>query len=182
MMHKYFQRAFLSVVLLYGLAGCATTGPDTSTAASLSGEMDIAATVAAHNLWRKEAGVPPLIWSVKLEKQAASWAEKLARKGCKLRHDRPGQNLFWITTGANRTFNISADAVVDYWASEKAWYNIKTNRCNAPAGKNCWHYTQLVWRDTRELGCAQRSCGEQAQVWVCNYSPAGNIFGRSPYQ
>lgn len=181
-MYRDFQTIVLLIISLVWLAACSTTGTDISTNVALKGDVDIAATLIAHNRLRKEAGVPPLIWSVKLERQAADWAQQLARKGCKLRHNRPGQNLFWMQSGSDQNIEITPAAVVDYWASEKDWYNLKTKRCDAPAGQNCWHYTQLVWRDTRELGCARRNCGTQAQVWVCNYSPAGNIFGQPAFQ
>lgn len=52
------------------------------------------------------------------------------------------------------------------------------------------HFTQLVWRDTTDVGCAAVDCGytdeneeggrpERALGWyvVCEYSPGGNIVG-----
>ena len=42
------------------------------------------------------------------------------------------------------------------------------------------HYTQLVWRDTREVGCAVAR-GTGYDVLVCRYWPAGNWMGESPY-
>ena len=34
------------------------------------------------------------------------------------------------------------------------------------------HYTQVVWKDTKEVGC-----GHKDTVWVCQYGPGGNMGG-----
>ncbi len=41
------------------------------------------------------------------------------------------------------------------------------------------HYTQMVWSDTTDVGCAVGDCG----MWrtVCWYGPAGNYLGEAPY-
>lgn len=73
------------------------------------------------------------------------------------------------------------------WASEAANYDHGTNAC-AP-GKVCGHYTQIVWRNTTQVGCATRECDKNSpfqgftrwQFWVCNYAPPGNYSGQRPY-
>jgi hypothetical protein len=41
-----------------------------------------------------------------------------------------------------------------------------------PAG----HFTQLVWKDTTNLGCGLNTrCG--MAIYVCQYAPAGNVMG-----
>jgi hypothetical protein len=44
--------------------------------------------------------------------------------------------------------------------SEAADYDYKTNRCRA----GCGHYTQVIWRDTKELGCAVARRGSRELV------------------
>jgi pathogenesis-related protein 1 len=39
----------------------------------------------------------------------------------------------------------------------------------------------VVWRDTKEVGCAMAICANKSQLWVCNYYPAGNMVGKKPY-
>jgi pathogenesis-related protein 1 len=51
------------------------------------------------------------------------------------------------------------------------------------------HYTQMVWKNTKEVGCAtatvsgKSSSGLSGVVvyLVCRYSPPGNIVGQKPY-
>ena len=74
--------------------------------------------------------------------------------------------------------------VVDMWMSETAWYHYATNSCDS--GQECGHYTQIVWRDTLEVGCAITRCpailsGQAGYFWVCDYGPGGNYVGQKPY-
>lgn len=129
--------------------------------------------LAAHNAVRARTGVPPLTWSGRLASQAQRWAESLAAHR-RFGHnpDSPyGENLFEIQ-GASAT---PAEVVGD-WVGEAAHYDYRTGRCHG----TCGHYTQLVWRSTREVGCAvTRSRG--VEIWVCEYDPPGNIIGSKPY-
>ncbi len=142
--------------------------------------------LAAHNRWRASAGVTPLRWSPALARRAQSWASRLAREGCDMRHSRApdvGENIFYASarrSGGRRQIQaITPRTVVDAWARERADYSHARNRC-AP-GKVCGHYTQVVWSGTREVGCGQAVCADMGQIWVCNYQPPGNIVGRRPY-
>jgi hypothetical protein len=130
----------------------------------------------AHNEWRRDAGVPDLIWSETLAKTAQAWADHLAKDGCLMEHssDRMfGENLAWAT--ARR---LSPDRVVSLWGHEKEHYDLEKNRC--AENQICGHYTQMVWEDTREVGCGHAICGG-AEVWVCHYYPQGNLPGETPY-
>ena len=161
--------------------------------------------VEAHNAVRGEItpDLPPLSWSKQIAEQAQVWADTLARNDCEMRHNpdlqEHGQNLFWggparevtITRSAggevvDREVRISAqeitaENVVESWASEKQWYDYETNACHAPEGESCGHYTQIVWAQTTQVGCGMTLCDSKGQVWVCDYYPAGNILGQRPY-
>jgi hypothetical protein len=39
------------------------------------------------------------------------------------------------------------------------------------------HYTQVIWPETRDVGCALAEAGRQ-EVMVCRYWPAGNVDGQ----
>lgn len=152
---------------------------------------DKAAFITAHNKWRTEVGVTEMLsYSLELEVSAQTWADTLKKTNrCKMRHSKGdgqyGENIFWASAlawsdGRKELQQVTPQQVVDSWGSEKADYDYANNSC--AAGKICGHYTQVVWRTTTSVGCAMAVCDEsQAQVWVCQYKPAGNWVGNSPY-
>lgn len=144
--------------------------------------------VAGHNQWRHEVGVPDLIWSTSLALSAQSWADYLKNnQGCTLEHSMSmdkGENLYWASAikysdGTSQAQQITPAQVTGAWGSEKQYYNYKTNTC--ATGKVCGHYTQMVWKTTAEVGCGNAECADNSQVWVCDYTPPGNIVGQNPY-
>ncbi|CAN1173037.1 Pathogenesis-related protein 1B [Linum perenne] len=48
-------------------------------------------------------------------------------------------------------------------------------------GRDCLHYTQLVWRSTKQVGCARVKCRNGDTYVVCEYYPHGNVVGQRPY-
>jgi pathogenesis-related protein 1 len=143
---------------------------------------------AAHNAIRAEVSASPplqdLVWSADLAAVAQNYAEHLAGD-CKLVHSGGdfGENLAFFSG------ETPAPArVVDLWASEKSCWTYGafmagdqcTNACNSSGG--CGHYTQLVWRSTKLVGCGVAACGNgNSEIWVCNYDPPGNFVGETPY-
>lgn len=128
----------------------------------------------AHNVVRASLGEHELRWSDTLASEAQWWANVLAEQN--QFHHEPyrqwGQNLFLIDGG----FTSPAGAVAA-WAAEASAYDRQQNRCS---GGMCGHYTQIVWKDTREVGCAHAWRGMR-EVWVCDYFPPGNVVGKRPY-
>jgi pathogenesis-related protein 1 len=154
--HYYLMAAMLAAVSLFGQS-------------RQSGQ----AMIAAHNRVRARVGVPPLVWSNRLAQAAQNWAGALAARNAF--HPDPnspfGENLFEIQNGQARP-----DQVVNAWASEARNYDYRTNTCRA----RCGHYTQLVWRDTKQVGCGEARRGN-IEIWVCDYDPPGNFRGERPY-
>ncbi|HLY91383.1 MAG TPA: CAP domain-containing protein [Acetobacteraceae bacterium] len=143
-----------------------TTQPASPT--SLAREM-----LDGHNAVRARVGVPPLGWSASLAQTAQDWADYLVatRAFFHSPDNQDGENLYAISGGS-----ASPNDVVSAWAQEASSYDISRDTCSGV----CGHYTQLVWRDTREVGCAVAT-DTQREVWVCEYYPPGNIVGYRPY-
>ncbi len=129
--------------------------------------------VADHNAVRAGVGIQPLVWSGSLAAVAQEWANKLIANGQFVHSHNPnfGENLYEIDGG----LAMPAE-VVAAWAGEVKDYNYRSNTCSGV----CGHYTQIVWADTKEVGCAWAQHGRR-QVWVCEYNPPGNWVGRKPY-
>ena len=149
------------------------------------------ALVDAHNFWRNAVGTPPLHWANDLAIAAQTWADHLAtHNGCNMEHStaearqKTGENLYWASPvrwsdGKLELQSVPAAKVVNSWGGERADYDYANNAC--VPGKQCGHYTQVVWRSTRQVGCAMQQCADQSQVWVCRYRPTGNWVGERPY-
>lgn len=161
-------------------------GPDAGTQPDLAPGADpepgrLAGITRLHNAVRAGVGVPPLAWDATIATTAAAWAEQ-----CSWMHSRApglGENLAAFAPPQSG----SAQKTVGGWADEVADYDYAANTC--ASGKQCGHYTQVVWSTSQRLGCAVNVCSTGSpfpsfsnwEIWVCNYSPAGNIVGRKPY-
>jgi len=110
--------------------------------------------VAAHNHARHAVGVPDLQWSPELANTAQRWANQLGAQNCALRHSGApgiGENLTWASGQ-----RLSPAEVVATWVQEARSFNGATGACLP--GAVCGHYTQVVWRSTRFVGCGTVSC------------------------
>ncbi len=140
-----------------------------------------------HNRIRARLGIPPLRWSNRLAAIARNRAIDLAmNNNCTMRHTMSelGENLFWASPvkwsdGRREPQKITAPQVAEAWAAEASNYDYSTNSCTPRA--MCGHYTQMIWKDSKELGCGMAICPDKAQIWVCVYYPPGNYVGLRPY-
>jgi hypothetical protein len=136
--------------------------------------------LTAHNQYRREVGVPDLVWSDDLARDAKTWSNQLASSG-RFEHsndrNNQGENLWMGTSGA-----YSPTAMVKGWGDEKKHFRmgnfpeVSTTRNWSDVG----HYTQMVWRNTTKVGCAVASGGGN-DVLTCRYSSPGNYMGERPY-
>ncbi len=140
----------------------------------------------AHNEVRKGVGLTALTWSNTLALSATKWGDTLVDQDCKPYHEPSipyGENLYWswISLSDNDSLISTPQEAVKWWANEVKIYNYEKNTCKT--GKDCGHYTQIVWRETTEVGCGVSTCFDgdiQTDIWVCRYNPPGND-GTQPY-
>jgi uncharacterized protein YkwD len=142
----------------------------------------------AHNERRKQHCVAPLTWSNELATTAQAYAEQ-----CILNvHGSKGENMADRFT-VDGSGNPVLPAATDREAFEKTWYcEVNNYDFNNPQFKggfteNCkdvnGHFTQVVWKNTCQLGCGRATCDitdKQGVVhkgthWVCRYNPPGNV-------
>ena len=155
-----------------------------------------------HNILRKENGLQSLEWDNKLAKRALEWGDFLKEnENCVIRHpinsqkerdtyipNGNGQNLYSSFGFPNNTFNpqIGIQKMYDecnlYQRPEEG-----QSRPNNFLGVG--HFTQLIWKDTKKVGCARIECNQNLRdnnnnivngkggMLVCNYDK-GNIDGQ----
>jgi hypothetical protein len=143
----------------------------------------------AHNRYRREVGVPLLAWSNSLATSAQRWAEQVANR----HHDGSGitsadhsgvggENIWQGSLGSSLT------AMIDLWGNERRFFRNgvfdarTTGSAISTTGnwQDVGHYTQIVWRNTRQVGCGLARTSRHAFL-VCRYNPAGNIVGQRVY-
>jgi len=136
----------------------------------------------ATNAYRASHGTPALTWSGDLAQGAQQWASACTKKGDGFAHSPNafsayGENLRW---GYGAGFTGPQSAVAS-WYNEIKRYKFDDPITSYKAGdtdssKEVRHFTQLIWRDTKQVGCGVAMCG-QYEFWVCRYSPPGNQNG-----
>jgi uncharacterized protein YkwD len=138
--------------------------------------------LAAHNAERERVGVPALQWDTALAADARAWADELAASG-RFEHspDEPGRPLEGENLWAGTPRAYSPEAMVGLWMAEKADYRPGTFPNNSRSGdvERVGHYTQLIWSNSRRVGCAT-AVGTDEEFLVCRYSAAGNVTGQRP--
>jgi hypothetical protein len=124
--------------------------------------------------------IPELAWDPALAALAQDWANRVV--GLNPTPHRPDDQRLGIGENTYMAYSIGAPvnqsvaAAMQFWAGEQQYYNYDTNSC--AAGQQCGHYTQVVWSTTTHVGCGSAlssANGAEYVVWVCNYSPAGNL-------
>jgi uncharacterized protein YkwD len=126
--------------------------------------------VEAHNRVRAKHCAAPLTWSAKLAEIAQRWANALRDRGCQFGHSggTTGENLAAGTIGT-----LDPGTVVQMWYDEVAQYHFPDGGFSSNTG----HFTQVVWRGTRRVGCGHSQC-KGLDILVCEYDPAGNWEGQ----
>ena len=79
-----------------------------------------------------------------------------------------GCSLVGLST---RALNRSVDSC---WLLKRCWRNVLYTALQRQAG----HFTQVIWKDSREIGIGRAFTDNGRAVYVvCNYFPAGNVIG-----
>jgi len=148
--------------------------PATSTAPKADNLTDkdfINACLAMHNKLRAKHGAPALTLDDELGKIAAAWAKELTKMPGQLKHNKTGfgECVYWNTDVPEGGRPVQA------WYSEQNFFDWK----RLEGQKGTGHFTQLIWKNTKQVGIAM-AIGKHGHFVVCNYFPPGNVVGKFP--
>ena len=129
----------------------------------------------AHNKYRVKHHSPKLILNKELCNIASEYAQKLLKNNSnsivysfgKYKGNDMGENIF-MCQGTEATGEMATND----------WYNeVKIHDFKQDYQKNTGHFTQIVWKDTKEVGFGIANRGNTYYV-VANYYPPGNFLGQ----
>uniref|UniRef100_A0A7N6A8F1 SCP domain-containing protein n=1 Tax=Anabas testudineus TaxID=64144 RepID=A0A7N6A8F1_ANATE len=120
-----------------------------------------------HNDYRAKHGTPALELNSELTAAAQTWADHLLATGTLEHSDtKDGENVFTSWSSAP----LKLTEAVDSWYEEIKDYNWNSSGFRGNTG----HFTQVVWKDSKELGVGVATDGNRVFV-VGQYRPAGNM-------
>ena len=137
-------------------------------------ETDKQAILQYHNTARGQCGSEPLVWDNSLEQAAVQCLQEKQPRN--LQHgicnyiprlNEAGENLY---SGGN-----GADAALGFIGEKCGISNFGALTQSFSGGMQAGHWTQVVWKDTKSMSCAQVVSGGPI---YCHYLPAGNFVGQ----
>lgn len=133
--------------------------------------------VEEHNEFRRQHGVDDLEFDQTLSDFAYKQVTKLAKKDEDvLKHLEPnnyGENLYRSSGGPE---------VPDCKKAVQMWYDEKANYNEPRWSMNTGHFTQVIWKDSKRVGCASKQAKSKRVYVACEYDPAGNINTKEYYE
>lgn len=125
----------------------------------------------AHNDYRQKHGAPPLVMDERLNNLAQNWANRMAATG-QFQH-RPN-NKFGENLAYYENVKVDGRTPVQGWYDEIEFYDYNRPVFSEKTG----HFTQLVWKSTRKVGCGVAQARGGRVYVACNYDPFGNMKGQ----
>ena len=116
-----------------------------------------------------------MTWSSSLAQQAQDWADNIAPRGS-MQHSSGdyGENIYMMG-GFDSTTPTPCAMAVYSWYRECINANYNYNQpFTAQTGGVTGHFTQVVWKESTEVGCGIALGGTDRYI-VCQYRKAGNM-------
>lgn len=134
--------------------------------------------LGALNSCRSIHSVPSLKYSRDIERVAQEWADHLARTNG-FSHN-PNANYKGQNLGENIASRWSSNREdypgaqpVEQWYKEIDRYDFKTY-----SGPKTGHFTQVVWKGSKEVGIGRAQSNDGTWIVVANFFPPGNYVGQ----
>ncbi|XP_031568818.1 cell wall protein PRY3-like [Actinia tenebrosa] len=146
----------------------------------------------AHNTYRAQHGVPPLVWSEELAQHAQNWADQLASRD-EVKHDLvamnkhdEGENLAFFhpavpkCQGSMEGNCVLCREMIKRWYDEVKNYDYDNGHSKNPDGITK-HFTQIIWANTSEVGIGTSVSKKYGFITVARYRPGGNRGGTNAF-
>ena len=143
-----------------------------------------------HNYYRQFHQVGPLALTKKLNDFAQNCAENMAKKNemkgysfdemKKLLGDLVGETLYHTKTSGKKALTMSGPKVVDYWYEAIKYYNFEQAGDIDKIDGRASNFTQIVWKESTELGVGIAGSSNNNIFVVANYQPKGNWIRNFP--
>ncbi|XP_033001530.1 cysteine-rich venom protein helothermine-like [Lacerta agilis] len=144
--------------------------------------------VDTHNKLRREvqpsaSNMVKMEWNDDIREMALQWASQ-----CTLKHSEASDRTLNGTSCGENLFMSSS--LVAWKEGIQDWYDEEVNFVYGSGAKTkgavIGHFTQVVWYNSHQIGCAIAFCPDQEYqyYYVCQYCPGGNIRGKiaTPYK
>ena len=126
-----------------------------------------------HNEIRKAHGSPELTLNIVLNNMAQNYAKQIL--------DSQGRKAFPINiyndsaVGENVIISSKKEPneIFEKWYNEKNLYDFSLNKFQKGTG----HFTQIVWKTTKEVGFGLEADDKNNICCVALYYPGGNVIG-----
>ena len=133
----------------------------------------------AHNEIRAKHNSPPLELNPTLSTIAQSHSELLAKKRKKIysnnnifKNQKIGESIYISKKSCD------GEEVTFFWYKGNKKYNFQKLEENKDDNEEINFFTQLVWKDTKEVGFGFSNDEKGNYYYVANYFPCGNIKGQ----
>ncbi|KAL9983951.1 hypothetical protein ACROYT_G006200 [Oculina patagonica] len=122
-----------------------------------------------HNYFRTLHQVPNVTWSMSLQKEAEDWVKYLADNN-KFHHSSKNPGNLYLSVYRPREY--CSDAI--WWFHwEEKYYNYSNPKYYKAAG----HFTQVLWKNSKQIGAAWAIRKDGRLVISIKYNPGGNYIG-----
>ena len=128
-----------------------------------------------HNEFRKKHNSPELKKNEELNEMAQKYAENLIKNKNKNKKGFQYNIFNNILLGENIIISNkkTPEDICNKWYKESDCYDFSLNKYQ----KNSGHFTQMIWKETKEFGFGFCFDNESNFCAVALYYPAGNILG-----
>ncbi|KAI3378231.1 hypothetical protein SNEBB_009128 [Seison nebaliae] len=133
--------------------------------------------IKTHNEYRKKHGIDKLEHNNELDRLADGFAKEIAKSGqiyhgrTRYKNGQVGENIAMYFSPAGT--ELTGRLATDMWYREGAKHDYNEDHQNGTG-----HFTQVIWKSTREVGFGRAKADDGRWFFVAFYYPPGNILNR----